>query len=76
MTPTEITTIRTTRKALGLTQAEFAALLNISPSYVAQIEGGARKPESAIARLLSVVHKPTVANALAEAAGWSRRWAE
>jgi len=73
MTPIET---RATRKALGLTQAEFADLLGISLSYVSQIERGILTPEGPTARIMGLVHMPAVANALAQAAGWSRRWAE
>lgn len=72
MTPAEITS---TRKRLDLTQVEFAALIGISASYVTQLERGHKSPDGATARILSIVGRYDVANALAETAGWSRRWA-
>lgn len=64
MTPTETTTIRTTRKALGLTQAEFAEIAGISRVYLGQIERGDVVPSGATARLLGVVDIPGVVDRL------------
>lgn len=51
-TPGEI--IRKTRESLGLTQQEFAALLNAGRSTIANYEAGRCQPSSEI--LLRVLH--------------------
>lgn len=61
MTPTEI---RATRAALGLTQAELAALVGITRGYLATIETGRKSPDGATARLLSILDVPGVVDRL------------
>jgi len=46
--------IKTVRKALGVTQASFAAMLNISPRTVQDWEQGRRKPEGPAQSLLAI----------------------
>jgi DNA-binding transcriptional regulator YiaG len=44
--------IRELRKALGLSQEEFAKLLGVSRVYVMMLETGRRKPSSVLKKLL------------------------
>jgi transcriptional regulator with XRE-family HTH domain len=57
MTPAELKAIR---KALGLTQVQFAARLGLSPlhgaNYVSQLEGGRSRVTDRIARLAQAMH--------------------
>jgi DNA-binding transcriptional regulator YiaG len=43
--------IRELRKALGLSQEEFAKLLGVSRVYVMMLETGRRKPSSVLKKL-------------------------
>ena len=55
LSPDEIVKIR---EREGVSQAVFAAALNITTNYVSQMERGAKKPRGATLKLLSLVkHK-------------------
>ena len=45
------------RERAGLSQAVFARYLNITVSYVSQLERGEKRPSGAAAKLLDVVHR-------------------
>ena len=49
--------IRDFRKALGLSQEEFAKLLGVSRVYVMMLETGKRKPSSVLKRLLDCLEE-------------------
>lgn len=49
MTPAELLAAR---KSLGLTQERWAEWLGVGRVYVAQLEGGARKPSTTLTRLV------------------------
>jgi putative transcriptional regulator len=49
--------IRQMRERAGLSQAVFARYLNITVSYVSQLERGEKRPSGAAAKLLDVVHR-------------------
>jgi predicted transcriptional regulator len=49
--------IRKFRKALGLSQEEFAKLLGVSRVYVMMLETGKRKPSSVLKRLLDCLEE-------------------
>ena len=51
MTPSDIAAART---ALGLTQAEMAAMLDIGTHSLSRIECGGHKPKGAIVRLIKL----------------------
>lgn len=55
--PEAVTAIR---KRLRYRQPAFAALLNVSPSYVSQIERGAKIPDRATLALLHALSVPGV----------------
>ena len=45
------------REAAGLSQAVFARYLNLTVSYVSQLERGEKKPSGAAAKLLDVIRR-------------------
>jgi putative transcriptional regulator len=49
--------IRRVRERAGLSQAVFARYLNLTASYVSQLERGEKKPSGAAAKLLDVVRR-------------------
>jgi len=49
--------IRKFRKALGLSQEEFAKLLGVSRVYVMMLETGRRKPSSVLKKLLDCLEE-------------------
>jgi DNA-binding transcriptional regulator YiaG len=49
--------IRKFRKALGLSQEEFARLLGVSRVYVMMLETGKRKPSSVLKKLLDCLEE-------------------
>lgn len=63
------------RKGKGLTQAQFAAALEISPGHVGDIERGARKPSIKLAvRMEEILQVPgIVAAVVAEKTGDAER---
>lgn len=54
LTPAEI---RDVRERAGLSQAVFAHYLNLTVSYVSQLERGDKQPSGATAKLLDVVRR-------------------
>lgn len=62
MTPAEL---RVRRETLGLTQAQWAAWLDVGAVYVSQIERGARRPSGPLVRLVRVYMNMTVDERLA-----------
>lgn len=49
--------IREVRERAGLSQAVFARYLNLTVSYVSQLERGEKKPGGAAAKLLDVIRR-------------------
>lgn len=49
--------VRAARKAIGMTQPEFAALLGVSPSGLRKWEQGKRQPNGAARTLIRVIEK-------------------
>ncbi|HJZ43584.1 MAG TPA: helix-turn-helix domain-containing protein [Hyphomicrobiaceae bacterium] len=49
--------IRQVRERAGLSQAVFARYLNLTASYVSQLERGDKRPSGATAKLLDVVRR-------------------
>lgn len=47
--------VRAARKAIGMTQQEFAALLGVSPSGLRKWEQGQRQPNGAARQLIRVI---------------------
>ena len=57
ITGMKATEIRAIREKLGITQLEFAALLNVPKVTAVSWENGARKPSGAALRLLAVARE-------------------
>ena len=49
--------IRRVRERANLSQAVFARYLNLTPSYISQLERGEKRPSGAAAKLLDVVRR-------------------
>jgi putative transcriptional regulator len=49
--------IRQVREKAGLSQAVFARYLNLTVSYISQLERGDKRPSGATAKLLDVVRR-------------------
>jgi putative transcriptional regulator len=49
--------IRKVREKAGLSQAVFARYLNLTVSYVSQLERGEKRPSGAAAKLLDVIRR-------------------
>ena len=49
--------IRRVRENANLSQAVFARYLNLTPSYVSQLERGRKRPSGAAAKLLDVIRR-------------------
>lgn len=49
--------IRAIRKSLGMSQAQFARLINVSSNTVESWEQGARRPREATLKLLTIAKK-------------------
>ena len=49
--------IRRVRERAGLSQAVFAHYLNLTVSYVSQLERGDKRPSGATAKLLDVIRR-------------------
>jgi putative transcriptional regulator len=55
--PLSAAEIRKVRERAGLSQAVFAHYLNITASYVSQLERGDKQPRGATAKLLDVIRR-------------------
>lgn len=55
--PLSAADIRKVRKEAGLSQAVFAHYLNLTASYVSQLERGDKRPSGATARLLDIIRR-------------------
>lgn len=55
--PLSAAAIRKVRENANLSQAVFARYLNLTPSYVSQLERGAKRPRGAAAKLLDVIRR-------------------
>ena len=55
--PLSAAEIRKVREHAGLSQAVFARYLNLTVSYVSQLERGDKRPSGATARLLDIIRR-------------------
>ena len=55
--PLSAAEIRKVRERAGLSQAVFARYLNLTVSYISQLERGDKRPSGATARLLDIVRR-------------------
>ena len=55
--PLSPTDIRKVREEAGLSQAVFARYLNLTVSYISQLERGDKRPSGATARLLDIIRR-------------------
>jgi putative transcriptional regulator len=55
--PLSAADIRKVREQAGLSQAVFARYLNLTVSYISQLERGDKRPSGATARLLDIVRR-------------------
>jgi len=55
--PLSAAEIRKVREEAGLSQAVFARYLNLTVSYISQLERGDKRPSGATARLLDIVRR-------------------
>jgi putative transcriptional regulator len=53
--------IRSVREQAGVSQAVFARTLNLTVSYISQLERGEKRPSGAAAKLLDVVRRKGLA---------------